>query len=96
MSNDWWALSEEELAEDGAAQTDKTLAYYNTFYSTIEGRQVLLDLQRRCYESNDPVASVALITLYNNIRADCGVGVQVEMAAINAEARQLGAGLVTR
>lgn len=86
---DWWELSEAELAKDEEAQAEKQAAHYNTFYATGHGRQVLLSLQRVCYAANDPIASVALIALFNQIRADCGVDAFVEMKAIEAEAKYI-------
>lgn len=86
---DWWQLDEATLAEDADAQLEKQVAHYNTFYGTEHGRQVLLNLQRMCYAANDPVASVALITLFNQIRANCGVNAFVEMQAIKAEAQYI-------
>lgn len=86
---EWYELTEEELAEDEDAQLAKQLAHYNTFYATEHGREVLLGLQRECHAMNDPVASVALISLYNRIRSNCGVNTFVEMRAIEAEAKYI-------
>lgn len=86
---EWWQLSEEELAKDANAQAEKQLAYWRTFYGSESGRQVLLSLQRECYAANDPIASVALIKLFNQIRANCGVNAFVEMQAIKAEAQYI-------
>ena len=85
----WWELDEEELAQDEEAREEKQAAHYNTFYATESGREVLLNLQRVCYAGNDPVAAVALIRLFNQIRADCGVNTFVEMQAIKAEAQYI-------
>lgn len=85
----WWELSEGELAQNEGARELKQAAYFNTFYGSDSGREVLLDVQRACYAMNDPVASVALIKLVNQIRANCGVNTFVEMQAIKAEAKYI-------
>jgi len=80
-------MSPEELVADEDAQLAKTVAYYNTFYGTEEGRQVLLDIQRLCNEGgNSAEATVALINLYNEIRLNAGADVTTEKAMIDAEA----------
>ena len=89
MAKEWWELDNEELAGNPDAQTEMQLAFYNTFYATEPGRQVLLGLQRMCYGANDPIASVALIALFNQVRANCGVNAFVEMQAIRAEAKYI-------
>lgn len=89
MTKEWWQLSEEVLASDAEAQAEMQQAFYNTFYATEHGRQVLLGLQRMCYSTNSPIASVALIALFNQIRANCGVNAFVEMQAIKAEAQYI-------
>lgn len=86
---EWWELGEEELAANPDAIAEKQLAHYQTFYATEHGRQVMLGLQRMCYAANDPIASVALVKLFNQIRANCGVNAFVEMQAIKAEAQYI-------
>lgn len=83
----WWELDKHELQLDEEALKYKRTAYWNTFYSTEEGQQVLLDIKSMCYESADlpAVAQLALIRLYHDIRACCGADVNSAKRAIEAE-----------
>lgn len=93
MVTEWWQLSEEQLAENAEAQVAKQVAYWNTFYGRDESREVLLDIQRRCYSHNGSSdAILALIELFNDIRANCGASLVSEKAAIDAEAGSITVG----
>ncbi len=90
---EWWKVKTEDLNEEQAEA--KRLAYYNTFFGSPEGRQVLLDLQRESYKlwpvgsapSSDAV--IARIDFLQEIRANCGANVESEMAAIEAEGKTI-------
>ena len=85
--SDWYKMSEDELSQDSGI-LERQQSYYNTFYRTDEGRCVLLDIQRMCFEqANTPEASLALINLYLRIRALCGVNIDMEKASLDAEAK---------
>lgn len=90
MLNEWWKLSQGELALDEPASQAKQRAYYNSFYASEEAKQVTLDLQRLCNsKTNDPVADLARIEIFNTIRANCGASIESEKAAIDAEAKAI-------
>ncbi len=85
MTN-WWELSPGQI--DALSSNERLLAYYNTFYASENGRQVLLDIQRMCFEKQENAeASLALIALYGMIRAKCGVDLSVEKASLDGEAK---------
>lgn len=89
MSN-WWELTEEEIVEDADAIVARALVYFNTLYSSDDGRRFLVDLGRLCYaEGNTPVETVALIRLFHTIKARAGLAEDGEMAAIEAEAKSI-------
>lgn len=87
---EWWRMSQEALAADKEAQQAKQLAYYNTFYRSDSGREVLLDLQHLCHaELGSSDSILARIELFNIIRINCGISVDSEKAAIDAEAKAI-------
>ena len=89
MAN-WWELSENSLAADEEAQEARKADFFNTFYGTDSGKNVLLALCSECYkEDSTPGACLARIRLYNWIRAVAGVDVQAERAAIDAESKAI-------
>lgn len=94
MSTEWWKLSPQELAADAEALQYRRLAYFNTYHASMQGRKVLLDLQRYCFgkfgaiEHMKPehyAAALSLVQFYGYIRACCGVN--DEEAVIDAEAK---------
>jgi hypothetical protein len=87
---EWWKLKPEELDEEQAEA--RRLAYYNIFYGTEEGRQILLDIKKICYETSglSSDAVLARIALFVAIRANCGVNIETEKTAIDAEAKAIG------
>ena len=90
---EWWQMTKEQLAEDADARLAKRLAYYNTFYGTVHGREVLVDIIQMCYSfSSDPVAMLARIEVVNRIRANAGATVDSDKAAIDAEAEAINLG----
>jgi len=90
---DWWRMSEDELAVDAEARQEKCLAYYNVFYATPIGRQVLFDILNRTHakvpgRSSD--ASLTLVELYHYLRASAGIDEEI---VIEAEAKSINFGL---
>ena len=84
---EWWQLSPEEISQSSDALKMRKLAYYNTFYATEEGRQVLLDIKRMCYnDSRSPDGLIAMIQLFHTIRGKAGLTVESDKAGIDAEA----------
>jgi hypothetical protein len=78
----------EELDEDDVRLMQT--AHHNVFYATEEGRQVLFNLRRMCYGGGEtPAETVALIALYERIRANAGID---NMETIEIEARIANAG----
>lgn len=90
MSKDkqqWWQLSEAAISDDPVAQEERRMAYAQAFYNTAAGREVLFDLTRICYSRRSTEAAMlACIELLHRIKANCGIGPEQEMAAIEAEA----------
>ena len=88
MSEQWWKLDEAFLASNAEAQAAKQLAYYNTFYGSVYGREVLLDVTRLCFQLMPTAeATLARIRLLDQIKVNCGIGSEQEMAAIEAESK---------
>ena len=88
MLEDWWKLSKQELAQDEQAQAAKQVAYHSVLYGSTYGRQVMFDLTNLCYERMPASeATLARIDLLHQIKANCGVGPDEEMAAIEAESK---------
>lgn len=84
---EWWQLSPEEIAQNPEAVKLRKLAYYNTFYASEEGRQVLLDMKKMCYNNSlSPDGLIATIQLFETIRGKAGLTIDSDMAAISAEA----------
>lgn len=85
---EWFLLNPEEFASDEEAQKAKQLAYFNTFYGSEEGRQVMFDLMRLCNDitNKKPDAVIAQLALYQYIRACCGITADKEKEIIDAEA----------
>ncbi len=81
----WWLLSSEELQEDQDAQLAKQNAYFEVFYSSANGREVLNDIRELCYSSNN----VELISMYNTIRNCAGRTRLTELNMIEAEAKAI-------
>lgn len=86
---------EDQKAQLAKLAEERRSAFYNTFYATEGGRQVLFWLQQYCYghfggsediEPEQAVAALALVELYQEIRANCGVN---EADVIDAEAATL-------
>ena len=87
---DWWKLDEQRLAQDEEAQAAKLLAYYNTFYGSDQGRQVLFDLTNYCFaDVGEPIEVLARIRLLAIIKANCGFNQDSQMAAIEAESKSI-------
>lgn len=87
MDTVWWKMSPAEVAADPEALEARRIAYFNTLYGHDEGRQVLLDIMEMCYAGDvDPAATLALIKLFNELRARAGIDKDAEKAAIDAEA----------
>lgn len=42
----WYEMTDDQIRQDGAALSQRHLAYYNTFMATEQGRAVLYDLKR--------------------------------------------------
>lgn len=89
-------MAEEE--RETQLDEERRSAFYNTLYATDEGRNVLLWIQKWCYgrfgDLNEisperALASLALIELYQEIRANCGLD---EADVIDAEAGTLKIG----
>jgi len=87
----WWELTDNEIAENEEALLAKQSAYYNTFFGTEEGQQVLLDLKAHCYEAPQETAEaqLALIRLYYTIIVSCGGTIHSAKAAIEAEGNSI-------
>jgi hypothetical protein len=84
----WWQMTDEELAADKNARRAKRIAYYNTFFGTDDGRDVLNDIRETCFNSQN----IELICLYLNIRNNAGRTRETEKAMIDAEAQAIGIG----
>jgi hypothetical protein len=92
---EWWNLTPEEAGEltneeKEVLVAEKQVAYFNTYYGSEHGRQVMADLMRKCYEvapGRTAEAALALIELYQGIRADCGIN--DEKAVIDAEMKTI-------
>ncbi len=88
MAEQWWQLDEAFLASNAEAQAAKQLAYYQTFYGSRQGREVLLDVTRLCSQLMPTAeATMARVRLLDQIKVNCGIGSEQEMAAIEAESR---------
>ena len=82
---EWWKANLGDLDDDQkqAMQTD----YYQTFYGSENGRRVMLNLQRLCFEDvTTPERTISRLELLIHIKTSCGLNVESEMAAIEAEA----------
>lgn len=82
----WWQMSADELAGDEDAQQARQVAYFNTFYGTDEGRQVLVDLKNVLYELASARRNVGFVEVYQMIRASAGANNDTEKAMVDAEA----------
>jgi len=82
----WLQMSEQEIEHNAGAKKARQLEYYNTFYGTPEGRNAMADLRRRVYNPGnmEPVAVLARISLFEEIRELCGI--VDNLAVIEAEA----------
>ena len=93
MDRQWYEMAEDEIDASAEARKARTFAYYNTFYGTDDGRVVLMDIARMCYDTTrrNPCTSegalgiVALVELLYDIKVRCGL--TDEKATIEAEAR---------
>ena len=87
----WWQIPECELTPE--TLSDKRLAFYNTFYGSEEGRQVMLSIKEMCYKPQRTAEeTLARITLFHDIRAAAGNDVDSAMASIEAEAKTIDLG----
>ena len=81
---EWWQLKIVDLNDE--QKKAMRLAYYNTYYGSEHGRQVLLSLQMMYLEEGiSPETKLARIDLIDHIKVVCGWNVNVQMAAIEAE-----------
>lgn len=78
-------MSSDELADDKSAQLQRQIAFYNTFYETEDGKDVLSEIRRYCYSSQD----INLIAFYLWIRDAAGRTEETERAMIDAEAETI-------
>lgn len=66
------------------------ISFYNTFYGAEDGKDVLLELARMCYqEQSTAEATLGRIKLFQQIRVLAGVDAEVERRAIDAEAERI-------
>jgi len=85
---EWWKAKLGDLDDDQKQAMQD--AYYNTFYGDDEGRKVLLNLQRLCFENvSTPERTIARLEFLMHIKTSCGLDVESEMAAIEAEAKAI-------
>jgi len=86
MLQEWWKLSEAELAQDEQAQQAKAIAYHNVFYGSNDGRHIIFDLTNYCFIDKGSAEEVlARIRLLGLIKSNCGYNQDSQMAAIEAE-----------
>lgn len=89
MSN-WWELSEEEIAEDSEARTERAADYFNSFYAEDGSKHVLMDIEKICYKRKaDSEATLATIELFHQLKKRAGITITGEMSALSAEADSL-------
>jgi len=92
MTKKWYEMTESEIRGDAEALQERHLAYFSTFCSKPEGRQVLCHLKREAFlfsppdelNADEALVRVSLGHFVNKIRRNCGV--TDEMAVVEAEA----------
>jgi hypothetical protein len=85
----WWEMPE----LDAEARLEMKLAFWNVFYGSAEGRQVMLKIKEMCYRPEmTSKETLAKIRLFHDIRAICGNDVNSAMASIEAEGKAINLG----
>lgn len=87
----WTDMTEAELADNPEKRKIKTMAFYNTFFGTDDGRDVMTCLRKIVYDAAgmEPLAVLARIELLEYIRINCGLTDAGDLTNAEADACKL-------